>query len=336
MNRSPAEAASLERGSARPSSRWVKAALGFAIGALSLYLALRDLDLARAQAALGGIDLGWVAAGLGSVALNTWAKTARWQVLLGPAGRGIRMRNLLSSLLIGQTLNFLLPLRAGDLARAVTIGGRGAGRSYTLGTVVVEKVIDLFSYALLFAAVLALIPMPDWFRRSAWASIAIGLGAGSAITVLALRPQAFLTVADRLLNRLPERWGALIRGRLHHALSSLGSLRRRSDQLRLALWTSVVWTTAVATNHLVMLAFGVELPLPASIALALALVVAIALPAMPGRIGIHEYTCVVVLGLFGIDQTLAFSYGVVLHIVIMLPIILAGGVYYLAERRAEG
>jgi len=321
---------------ARLPARWIKVALGCAIGALSLYLAARDLDLARSRAALANIEIGYVLAGLGSVALNTWAKAARWQVLLGPASRGITLRSLLASLLIGQMLNFLLPLRAGDLSRAVTIGGRGAGRSYTLGTVVVEKVIDLFSYALLFAAVLALIPMPDWFQKSAWTSIAIGLLAGGAIAALAFRPQAFLSVADRLLNHLPERWGAPVRARLHDGLSSLGSLRRRSEQLKLAVWTGIVWTTAVATNHIVMLAFGVELPLLASIALALALVVAISLPAMPGRVGIHEYTCVVVLGLFGIDQTLAFSYGVILHVVIMLPVILAGGAYYVAERKVEG
>ncbi len=338
MGRRPIDAGAPGSGGARLpalSSKWIKVGLGFLIGALSLYLALRDLDLARVRAVLSSAQIGYVVAGLGSVALNTWAKAARWQVLLGPAGRGIPMRSLLASLLIGQMLNFALPLRAGDLTRAVTIGGRGAGRSYTLGTVVVEKVIDLFSYALLFAAVLALIPMPEWFRQSAWASIGVGLFTGAAIAALAFRPRPFWVVAEWLLTRLPDRWSAAVRIRLQNGFSGLGSLRRRSDQLKLALWTGVVWATAILTNHVVMLAFGVELPLVASIALALALVVAISLPAMPGRIGIHEYTCVVVLGLFGIDQTLAFSYGVILHLVIMLPVVVAGGVYYVAERKPK-
>ena len=45
-------------------------------------------------------------------------------------------------LLAGQMLNTVFPARLGDLTRAYVLGGKGPGRSFVLGTVVLEKILD--------------------------------------------------------------------------------------------------------------------------------------------------------------------------------------------------
>ena len=49
-------------------------------------------------------------------------------------------------LLAGQMLNTIFPARLGDLARAYVLGGMGPGRTYVLGTIVLEKMLDSIAY----------------------------------------------------------------------------------------------------------------------------------------------------------------------------------------------
>jgi uncharacterized membrane protein YbhN (UPF0104 family) len=85
-----------------------------------------------------------------------------------------------------------------------------------------------------------------------------------------------------------------------------------------------VWVTAVLTNHLALLAFQIQLPIAASMLVLIVLQVSIALPSVPGRIGIFEYLCVLSLAVFGIARSVGFSYGILLHIVALLPSTLLG------------
>jgi hypothetical protein len=51
------------------------------------------------------------------------------------------------------------------------------------------------------------------------------------------------------------------------------------------------------------------------------------LPSVPGRIGIFEYLCVLALGVFNIPESTAFSYGILLHVVALLPQTVIGLVF---------
>ncbi len=119
-------------------SPWFRLAVGIAISAVALYLALRDVAMGDILSILSRIDPAWTALALLSMALNTWAKVVRWKVLLGPAGRAISQWKLLVSLLVGQMLNTVFPARLGDLSRAYVVGSLGPGRTYPLGTVLIE------------------------------------------------------------------------------------------------------------------------------------------------------------------------------------------------------
>jgi uncharacterized membrane protein YbhN (UPF0104 family) len=79
--------------------------------------------------------------------------------------------------------------------------------------------------------------------------------------------------------------------------------------------------------------------LPVSWEVAVLLLVALqiggkVLPAAPlGGIGIFQIICMEVLGLFGVEEELAFSYGVVLHFAVFVPGLVLGA---LALYRTHG
>jgi uncharacterized protein (TIRG00374 family) len=311
---------------------------GVALSALTLYLALRNVDMAEVWSALMQARPLYVLLALASVALNTLAKTVRWRVLLGEPGRAVSLLKLLMALLSGQMLNTLYPARIGDLSRAYVIGGEHngrerLGRTYTLGTVLLEKLLDMLAYVLLFLLLIVLIPLPAWVNDSLYTFALAIVVAAAGVGLAAYRPDWLLRIAKKFLTWFPRRWfpGRLRRfalARIQDGLASLKVLHSRSDLLRLAFWSALVWGTAILNNHLALLALDIHLPWTASLLVLMVLQAGISIPSVPGKIGIFEYSCVLALGVYGVAQAPALSYGILLHAIVLVPSTLLGLVFF--------
>lgn len=256
-----------------------------------------------------------------SVIANNLIKTLRWQVLLNDHGRQVSLRTLWRAIMVGQLLNLFLPGRAGDLSRAVLVGSRSAGKVYVLGTVALEKVIEMLSYAVLFLYALAILRLPNWISDSGLAFTALTLLLCGGVLLLAIYPQQLLGLSERLIAWLPEGWRAPTIRRIEAGLASLGVIQRRSELVWLALLTALVWATALLTNLLVFWALGIDLPWHAALVLLLVLQLGITIPTVPGRVGVFQYLCVLALGLYSVPGEISLGYGILLQAVVFLPVI---------------
>jgi uncharacterized protein (TIRG00374 family) len=134
---------------------------------------------------------------------------------------------------------------------------------------------------------------------------------------------------------LPRQIGARLQTTFERLLDGLEGLRRPRVWFWAALWSAATWGIGSLTNHTVLLALGLSLPLSAAVMLMVVLQLGVAVPSLPGRIGLYEGLCIVVLALFGADRDTGFAVGVVLHAVSFLPPIILG-LYYawrLSNRR---
>jgi len=86
----------------------------------------------------------------------------------------------------------------------------------------------------------------------------------------------------------------------------------------------LIWSMSALINHFMLLAFDITLPFTTAILLMIALQVGISLPSMPASIGIFEYICILTLGFFGIEESVALSFGILLHVIAFLSIIIGG------------
>ncbi len=302
-------------------------AAGAAFSILAIILIVRNVNFTAVQTALSNVSTGYLLIGLSSVAVNTLAKTMRWRVLLGSSGRALRFSTLLIALLTGQMLNALLPVRVGDLSRVADIGFKGPGSAFVLGTVVLEKIIDLVCLALLFIFVLIFIPLPGWFGSSAYFIAAAALISLGALVLLALSADRFSRILNFVTQLLPARVSRKLGQHLQSGLNSILILRQNRQRVRIAFWTVVVWATAIATNQLILLAFGIQVTIIAACLLIVMLLVGVSIPALPGGIGIFEYLCVLGLGIFAVNPAVALTYALILHAMTLLPMILIGPVY---------
>ena len=141
--------------------------LGTAVGLLLLILAVRGVSWSQVRSALAKANFPLLAVALGTVLLTTLAKAARWRLLFPQGYNRPGLSKLFSVLLIGQTVNAILPARLGEIARAYLIGEiEGVDKALALSTVIVEKALDALMLLLLIALVFAFMPLPAWLGRS--------------------------------------------------------------------------------------------------------------------------------------------------------------------------
>ncbi|MEJ5308754.1 MAG: lysylphosphatidylglycerol synthase transmembrane domain-containing protein [Anaerolineae bacterium] len=327
--------------------RWV-----FSLGVmfLSVWLLIRELDWAQVLGALRAANYTWVIVGVLAIVGTFFARVWRWQALLWRTD--LRFWPALTALLVGQVANLVLPMRGGDLVRAMWVRpergaepgieerevGPPAGASEALGSVALEKVWDLLAALLCGLLLLALAPLPDWFSDSTWSTAGILL-IGGLILWAGLRWQEVLfRWAALILARFPAGWDKALLPRLQRLAQGLNSLQSAQASGRVFMWTVAYWGCGGLSNWAVMRAFGVNLPV-AALFLLVALMIGNAVVPTPARLGVFEGLCVVSLGLFDVPYDLALAIGLVLHLVVMGPPLLAAGVLALATqiaRRAHG
>lgn len=287
-------------------------------------MALRNISFQDVWMALLNADISYVVSALFIVFVNTLAKTVRWKVLMGPAGNRIGLWKSFKALLAGQALNTIYPARVGDVSRAYVVGGRGVGRIFIMGTIFLEKGFDLILYSLLLFSLIFFVEIPDWFDQSIFGFVVITLLGISIIVLIVRYLDLFTQLFEGWIFRLPNRFRDKAQKWLHSGMSSLEILRGRRELIWLGFWSFLVWATAILINYLTLMALQIKVPLIASVLILVVLQASLSLPSIPGKIGIFEYSCILALAVFGVSQLEALSYGILLHVIVLLPTTLAG------------
>ena len=302
--------------------------LGISISALTIYLSFRSVSLEDILNILAQIKWQWIAISLLAVGVNHLAKTLRWKRLIDSSGMKIPFMIVLAEMMAGQMWNLILPARLGDLTRIQRIGVAGPGRSFVLGTIVIEKTVDMLAYAFLFILLVVSLPLPEWIQGTGivlTVSAVIFLG----LLLLITKNQTLVQkIFFRFSDRLPLRISTFLKERYQSMLRGLSGLQEKQSFLPTIFWTILVWTSSILINQFVLYSFGLFLDIKASILLLLGLQAGISIPSMPARVGVFEFICILSLGVFGIERDLALSYGIVLHILVMAPILISGVIFF--------
>lgn len=238
--------------------------------------------------------------------------------LLAPVGR-IGLAQAYRCIGIGFLGNNVLPLRAGDLARSVAIHrGTGIGFAPVVGSLAVERMLDLALVALLALAAIRVAPgLPDGVGSAALVS-AIVLGAGFAVLVFLARRRRGAAPGSALPGPARELWGRFSSG--------FGSFATAGGVAVAAGLAIGIWLLALAVMLLRLSAFGLE-PDPALALVLLASVgFGVAVPSAPGYVGTYHAAVAFGLGLFGFDHDVAAAFGLFSWIMDIGGSSLAGGI----------
>lgn len=320
-------------------SRWVRPAVGLIVAAAFLYLTLHRLDWASVRDAWSGADRGLLAIGVLALAAGYALRIARWWWMLRVLDPSLPYAACVRPFLASIAVNNTVPLRAGDFVRAFGFrGALGVPPAQVLGTLVVERVLDMFVLlALFFAGLLGVArgAVPPAFVTAGTVLFALSLG-GILLLVFAPRFVALL-VGRLLLGPLAGRPAA---ARLYDAASQFfATLTRvltpaRAAQL-LAL-SALSW--ALEGGLFVMVAAALHLGVAAPgpwFALATG-TLATLLPSSPGYVGTFDYFAILGLTAYGATRTAAAAFALLTHFLLWLPPTVVGALSFLSLRgRAE-
>jgi len=310
--------------------------IGLLTSLACVFLSIHNLDWQRLFALWRHIDYRWVALAAIMITTHTIVRAARWRALFPPPRPSFEVT--LTAMLIGQTMNYLLPARSGDIPRIYWLGERAdQSKARTLGTMAVEKVLDLA----LLVLVLFLVPLwaparPPWLAKATW-GVAIGLLLlYVGLRVILAWQTALADRLGRLADRYNARWWPTLREKLARVAEGIEALNR-SHLLGWGLALSLLaWIGGAAANLATLRALGLPASWPMALAVSAALRVGISLPSLPASVGVYEGTVVLALSVFGIDRETALSYGVLMHLVdFMPPVAMALGLVWRGQSRAR-
>jgi uncharacterized protein (TIRG00374 family) len=308
---------------------------GLALGLILLNVAARGISWQQVWFIVSSAHPGWVLLAALTVLLTTTAKTARWHALFGQEQRPACW-HLGQALLIGKSLNALLPARMGDVARILAaVRAQQISKAVVLGTLATEKAFDLLFLLLSGGLVLALVPLPSWLN----AGLVAGTAGGFLLVVLALAwpRHKILTWVGRWMQGLPAGLDQWTTGVLERMLSGLAALRDPHMAIVAGMWSGIIWALAVGTNYLLFHAFDLDLGLLDAVFLLTVLSAGVTPPTSPGRLGVFHTLTVLSLEILNTDRAVGLAYATVLYAIVYLPEILPGalllGLRLAANRR---
>jgi uncharacterized protein (TIRG00374 family) len=312
----------------------VRGSIGIVISIVALVLATRGVDLAQTARVIGDADLTWIAVLLLFVGADVATRGVRWQILVRPI-KPVPFGHMFGYLLIGYLANNVLPARLGEFVRSWYLGEREAiGAARALGTVVVERVIDVVVVVLIGSVAILVLS-----ARGAIASVAL-IGVPFALGLVVVL--ALLVLADRVpvLRRIVawlERWPNVhaAMGRLRDGLAVSGrpSTVARAVGLSLVAWSFSVLAIAASGQ-----AIGVELSIGQAALVSASVALAIAVPSGPAYLGTWELAAVAAASTFGLPADQAFALALIAHAAVVLVTSVGGAVALLRlgwPRRAE-
>jgi uncharacterized protein (TIRG00374 family) len=320
-----------------PDKRWLRPAVGAMIAALFVWLLASRVEWASVGRVLSSASAGPLVLGLALFAAGIAVRIVRWWWMLRSFEPGLRPVQCARPFLVSLALNNTMPLRAGDLARA--FGFRHALRSppgRVLGTLAIERVLDLVVLLMLFFAGLAWAArgmIPQGYITAG--GIAGALGAG-ALVALMLAPMRMARAIERGRIRFSaESRAARLLGAAAQFFEALGALQSPVRALQLLALSVLAWVlegsmyAAVAWSlHAAVAPFG---PWFATATGTLATL----LPSSPGYVGTFDYFAMLGLTAYGASRSVAAAFALLVHLVLWVPVTVIGGIMLLGGSRRE-
>jgi glycosyltransferase 2 family protein len=161
--------------------RALLALVGVVVSAVFMWLALRNADFDRTWEALARADIGWLALSVALMVVAFFIRAVRWSSLFEPERRP-PLRPVVRATFIGYVANALLPVRAGDAAKAVALNRTARTPiAESVATILTERVYDVLSLILLLFVMAPWLPEVSWLRAAGL--LAAGLLVATAVII---------------------------------------------------------------------------------------------------------------------------------------------------------
>lgn len=300
-----------------------KIALSVVLAAVFLALAASRVDAEKFKSALEGMEPMWLLPIAGINLATQMLRTFRWWLIVRPVKR-ISFGRIVPSAFAGFLAINVFPLRAGEMVRPLLLKGRdGIPFTSGLATVVAERVVDALAVFVMLLISIALVPARTIsiggqiveLQTAARLLLVIFVPAALFLVALVLLRGRLVRVVEAVLRKVSPRLATIAGGVLGTFVQGLEFFRDVGLASQVALLTAGIWGLQIAVFACGFGAFGIDVPLYAALP-ALAITMAgITVPGGIGMSGNFQLFCIAALALYGVDESPALAYSVVLNVV---------------------
>lgn len=304
--------------------------IGFFISIVLLFVVFREADWQTFFLSLRSIQPLWIIAGSLLFIIGVSLRSLRWNVIAGHSVSEYLF--FWKSMNLGYFANMIFPARAGEVIRMIAIHRYiGMTQGKAISSVIIDRIADI-SVLGVFIVILLLQNAAGF----SW-------GAGILLFLLAFfilfislilfifHGDKFQKTIFSIVRKSPEWIAKKIEIWYLQAFEGVQTLRSKYCVFTILIISFIVFLCDSLALYTLMLGFGWILPFISAFYLATFLQVGSVLPSAPGYVGIYQIACVFALRIFGIDDSAAIAYSIVLQIVSLVIFLICGGAVALRD-----
>lgn len=243
--------------------------------------------------------------------LSAFSRAMAWRVLLGAKPPIWRTYLIIQE---GYLLNYLFPLKAGELGRAVFMGRELKISPFqVLSSIVIERAFDVAVAAALVLTTLPLALGLDWAGPAAAISMGVVLLGLLGLYLLA----RFRDRVHGWLEKIPVRFDKikrLVLPRLDSLLEGLSALTSPRRFLTALGWIAFAWVQWIGMHYIMLIMFEPRAPFWWMMFIDGIAALGMAVPSAPGGLGILEAAVVGALGVLGVSASVALAFALLMRI----------------------
>lgn len=301
---------------------------GGLITLLCLVIFFRQVNFGDLLDSLAHFQWPYLFLGVLSLAAGYSLRIARWAMMLRASSANTTFSNCSAPFLASIALNNVLPLRLGDVLRALVFPkSMGISKTAATSSLIVERLIDLMtlvtSLAIGLYAVQA-VAIPEKIKISALYLALIG-GILLSLGFLYSGPLGnfFTRIAKKPSNPTPLKKLYTTGGELLLQFNMMSRPKLLGSMLCISMF---IWAGEAGLFYFILLGTGIHgSPAVALLVMAVATLSTLA-PSSPGYVGPFHLAAYTAISLVGGSDAQAGSYAVIAHLSVWLPTTLAGAV----------
>lgn len=298
--------------------------IGLLISLVAVVWLVRAYEWSSVWPALLDARWGWLVVSPVLLLSNFAVRTARWRRLF-PLDFRPPFASTFTAMMAGYLFNNILPARAGELVRVHMIGKRAQlPRSTALGTVVLERTLDLVVLLALLVFVMIIQPLPGWAAYASKVVTALAFVALAAILTLAFLGERIIALVLPWLGFLSSQLTQRLDISARAFVGGISALLHVSHLAYFLAVTAVAWVLELLLVYMLAQAFRIDLGLVNLLFVMLVIALGAMVPSSPGYIGTFEVFGTSALALLGISGGAALGFVLTLHMVVLLGSSLTG------------
>lgn len=305
--------------------RYLRLIIFFLISLIFLYFFFRSVDWREVVKYLTAVNPLIFALAVLLTPLHLFTRGARWHFLLLPEKTKISLWNLFSANAVGFTVTFLFPGRLGEIIKPLYLAQKeGMKKGFVLGTVVVERMFDIFTMCFLLGLFLIARPLyAALFSINEAANTnlrlwgAIGLAFATILLIVSLLLYFFkepsLHFIAFLIRPLPQKLRSSILGLAEEFIIGLKFFHSLGAVLAYIALSFMVWLLIIFYYWVFFQAYGVSIPFFFLFPYVFLTMVGASIPT-PGMVGgFHYFSKLALTSIYGLDPNLAVGMTLVTH-----------------------